>query len=200
MWFLWQLLHQTDVLFTTNECSNQYPASAGEITLKLLIQSTSLWAFWAMGKTHKSKAQCSACPSLCARLGSQAAHQKQTLGQTELFIQLYTLFGGCMSFSDWETICCVSWWITYFELWSSEAGGIYFQFLKATGFFLRSTHRQDTPIKLLIIPPGQLSHSWTSSWPSKAEELLRISLPKMNINTAYFYLHFPPQHVARARG
>lgn len=72
--------------------------------------------FWAMGETHKSKScKCSACMSLCATLGP-TPHRKQTLGQMELFIQLYTLFGRCMSFSDWETICCLSWWITDFEL------------------------------------------------------------------------------------
>lgn len=33
MWFLRQLLHQADVLLTTNEGSNQYSAFVGEITL-----------------------------------------------------------------------------------------------------------------------------------------------------------------------
>lgn len=145
--------------------------------------------FLSNGKAHISKAQCSACLSLCATLGSQAAHWKQTLGQTELFIQLYTLFGGCMSLSDWETICCVSWRITDFELCSSVPGGVYFQFLQATGFFLRSTQRQDTPIKLLIIPLWQLSHSWTSSWPSKWKNYFEFNYPRCEHN---YFLFLPP--------
>lgn len=139
-----------------------------------------------MGKTHKSKPQCSACLSLCATLGSRAAHRKQTLGQMELFIQLYTLFGRCMSFSDWETICCVSWWITNFEL-SAEPGRYIFRFYGPLFFFLlRSTKRQHTPISLLFIPLGLLSHRWTSSWPSSNyfESIQDVRI------TPCFYLHF----------
>lgn len=117
------------------------------------------------------------------------AHEKQTLGQMELFIQLYTLFGGCMSFSDYETICCVSRWITNFELCSSEAGGVCLQFLQATGFFLRSTQEQNTPIKLLIIPLGKLSHSWNLSWPSKRKNYSKSNNPKCEQN---YCLFIPP--------
>lgn len=176
MWFLWQLLQQANVLFTTNESSNQYSASVGEIALQLLIQSSSLQAFWAIGKTYKSKAQCSAGLSLDATLGSQPAHQTQTVGQTELFIQLYTLFGGCMSLTDWETICCVSLWITNFELCFSEAVGNTSSVFTGLWFLAE--------IKAL----WQLSHSWTPSWPSKCKMYLKSN----NIRCEHKYCPFPP--------
>lgn len=158
-----------------------------------------------MGKTRKSKAQCSACSSLCATLGSWAAHRQQTVGQMELFIQLYTLFGRCMSFSDWETICCVSQWIANFELCSSEAGGYIFSFYRPVFFvffFSRPTQRQDAPIKLLIIPLGQLSHSWTPFWPSKWKNYLESNDLKLwtellQISTS---ISSTVQYAARAGG
>lgn len=151
-----------------------------------------------MGETHKSKAQCSACMSLCATLGP-TPHQKQTLEQMELFIQLYTLFGRHMSFSDWETICCVSWWITNFELSLLFRGwwGYIYNFYRQLYcvifffFFFRSNQRHHKPIKLLIIANSLWNHSWTLSWPSKWDNYLESNYLDVNKTTAHLYLPFP---------
>lgn len=49
--------------------------------------------FLSNGKDSQMKSSMFCMPILCTTLGSQAAHRKQTLKQTELFIQVYTLFG-----------------------------------------------------------------------------------------------------------
>lgn len=119
-----------------------------------------------MGKTHKSKPQCFACLSLRATLGSQTAHWKQTLGQMELFILLYILFDWCMSLSDGETICSVTWWITNFTRHSTQTVWHIFRFGIFYFTFLRSTKMKNPPIFLLIIPLGLWTgHRWTFCWP-----------------------------------
>lgn len=122
--------------------------------------------FLSNGKDSQIKSSMFCMPVTVCHTGESGAHRKQTLGQMELFIQLYTLFGRSMSFliarpfavCHGESLilnCC------------SEAGGVYPLFLQASGFFLRSTQSQDRPIKLLFILLGQLSYSWNSSWPQK---------------------------------
>lgn len=98
MWFLWPLLHPANVLFTTNEGSNQLCAFTGEITLTPNSVSQPS-GFLSNGKDSQIKSSVLCMPVTERHAeGVRRPVEKQTHGKTELFIQLYTLFGGGMSF------------------------------------------------------------------------------------------------------
>ncbi len=142
-----------------------------------------------MGKTHKSKARCSACPSLCFTRGIQAAHRNQTLGQMELFIQLYTLFGWCMSFSDWETIFCVSWWITNFNSVFQRMVGVYLQFFSGYWSFLEINTKAGHASQVADYSTGAIK-SQLDFWVSKQKNSLKSNNPRWETNCGLFLTPF----------
>lgn len=100
-----------------------------------------------------------------------------------------TLFGGRASFSDWETICCVPWWITNSEICSSEAAGALVWNFKTGLWFFRG-------INSLV----QLRHNCSFSFLKNRTICFHNLLLPLSTTIMYSTSILPPQDVPRAGG
>lgn len=126
MWFLWQLLHQANVLLTTNEGSNQYSLLFREITLTPnSVNHPS--GFLSNGKDLQIKSSVFCMPiSVCHTAELDSPLKTNTGADSRVvYSATYTLVGSCSFLIERQFAVCHEESLIF----SSEAMDMYNSFM-----------------------------------------------------------------------